>query len=243
MASTHNCSDPDAFSPDKLDIDQWIESFKAFGAREAVLVAKHACGFCTWPSLATLPDGSRYPYSTAFSSWRGGKGDVVGEFASAVTKAGLGAGYYYSLHQLGSHIMNKYNFSATQILAIEKQQLEELWGRYGNAGNLSEVWFDGARPCVFNFRSFSLCVLSWAGTFRSAGGIDGPMQPIVKALLEKLQPKAMAFNSCGGTGFFPGKAGGSHCVTPNAIRDTGTEAGAVGNPNWSGNASFCAICI
>ena len=59
------------------------------------------------------------------------------------------------------------------------------------------------------------------------------MQPIVKELLEKLQPKAMAFNSCGGTGFFPGKGGGSHCVTPNAIRDTGTEAGAVGNPNWS----------
>ena len=38
----------------------------------------------------------------------------------------------------------------------------------------------------------------------------------------------------GGTGFYPGQGNGtSSCVTLNAIRDTGTEAGAVGNPNWS----------
>eukprot|EP01043_Picozoa_sp_COSAG02_P023761 COSAG02_NODE_1277_length_13502_cov_14.551593_14_plen_554_part_00 len=208
MASTHNCSDPDNFAPDKLDVDQWVESFRAFGAREAVLVAKHACGFCTWPSNATLPDGTRYPYSTAHSTWRRGAGDVVGEFLAAVTKAGLGVGYYYSLHQLGSHIMDKYNFSAGQVRAIETQQLTELWGQYGNAGNLSEVWFDG--------------------------GIDDSIRPTIRSMLKKFQPSAMAFNSCGGTGFFPGKGGGSsNCVTPNAIRDTGTEAGAVGNPNWS----------
>jgi alpha-L-fucosidase len=41
MASTRNCSaDPAAFSPNQLDTDQWVRSFKAFGAREAVLVAK-----------------------------------------------------------------------------------------------------------------------------------------------------------------------------------------------------------
>ena len=100
MATTRNCSDPDAFAPARLDTDQWVASFEAFGAREAVLVAKHACGFCTWPSNATLPDGSRYPYSTAFSAWRGGTGDVVAAFVESVTRAGLGAGYYYSLHQL-----------------------------------------------------------------------------------------------------------------------------------------------
>eukprot|EP01052_Picozoa_sp_SAG31_P022992 SAG31_NODE_1861_length_7044_cov_169.866379_1_plen_569_part_00 len=207
MASTHNCSDPQQFSPEKLNVDQWVQSFVAFGAREAVLVAKHACGFCTWPSNATLPDGSRYPYSTAYSTWRGGTGDVVGDFVTTVAKAGLGVGYYYSLHQLGSHIMDKYNFSAAQIRAIEQQQLTELWGLYGNAGNLSEVWFDG--------------------------GIDGATRPMIKVLLQKFQPNAMAFNSCGGTGFFPGSGGASNCVTANAIRDTGTEAGAVANPNWS----------
>ena len=60
------------------------------------------------------------------------------------------------------------------------------------------------------------------------------MRPIVKFMIQKLQPKSMVFNSCGGTGFFPG--GGDDTtsyVTPNAIRDTGTEAGAMGDPNWS----------
>ena len=32
------------------------------GAKEAVLVAKHGCGFALWPSNATEPDGSRYNY-------------------------------------------------------------------------------------------------------------------------------------------------------------------------------------
>lgn len=167
MASTKNCSEPDAFSPDKLDTDQWVESFEAFGAREAVLVAKHACGFCTWPTNATLPDGSRYPYSVAFSSWREGKGDVVSSFLSSVTKAGLGAGYYYSLGagQLQHSLTNndKHNLTKPEVRAIHEQQLTgaiflllfdcsytdfrliltELWSTYGNNGNLSEVWFDG----------------------------------------------------------------------------------------------------
>jgi len=189
-ATPGNCSAPTNFSPDKLNTDQWVESFAAFGAREAVLVAKHACGFCSWPSNATMPDGSRFPYSTAYSSWRGGKGDVVESFLQSVTKAGLGVGYYYDLSPFtGLHL----NLTDSQVSAIQQQQMTELWTKYGNAGNLSEVWFDG--------------------------GVKGPMIPIVKSLLAAHQPNAMAFNGAG--------------VTPNTIRYPGTEAGAVGNPNWS----------
>ena len=149
MASTGNCSEPSAFHPEKLDTDNWVQSFEAFGAREAVLVAKHACGFCTWPSNATLPvanasrgqswrNGSRYPYSVAYSPWLGFKGDVVKSFLQSVTKAGLGAGYYYSL---GNQLKKSLNLSAAQIIEVEQQQLTELWTTYGNNGNLSEVWF------------------------------------------------------------------------------------------------------
>ena len=97
------------------------ESFEAFGVREAVLVAKHGCGYVTWPSKATLPDGSEYNYSVAHSTWRGGKGDVLGDFKTSCLKKGsessnglpqpsqpcrldteplvptVGVGYYYSL--------------------------------------------------------------------------------------------------------------------------------------------------
>ena len=48
--------------------------------------------------------------------------------------------------------MQAYNLSAAEVRHIETQQLTELWGKYGNNGNLSELWFDG--------------------------GINGPMQPV-----------------------------------------------------------------
>ena len=91
------CSpDPDTFNPAQLDTDQWVRAFEAFGCREAVLVVKHNCGFVTWPTNATQADGTRYNYSVAYSKWRGGKGDVVGDFAASCLKRGLGIGYYYS---------------------------------------------------------------------------------------------------------------------------------------------------
>ena len=85
-----------------------------------MLVAKHGCGYVTWPSKATLPDGSEYNYSVAHSTWRGGKGDVLGDFKTSCLKKGsesskrsppvvslssdteplaptVGVGYYYSL--------------------------------------------------------------------------------------------------------------------------------------------------
>ena len=56
------CPDTTTFDPAALDTYQWAASFAAMVAREAVLVAKHSCGFALWPSNATEPDGSRYNY-------------------------------------------------------------------------------------------------------------------------------------------------------------------------------------
>ena len=128
MATTRHCSEPAAFSPNQLDTDGWVTSFEAFGAREAVLVAKHACGFCTWPTNATLPDGTRYPYSVAYSTWQGGQGDVVKSFLQSATKAGLGVGYYYSLV---AQLEKSLNLTDPQRRAIEQQQMTELWTTYG----------------------------------------------------------------------------------------------------------------
>lgn len=62
-----------------------------------MLVAKHGCGFVTWPSTAKLPNGSRYGYSVAYSNWQGGAGDVLKSFKESCLKKGMGVGYYYSL--------------------------------------------------------------------------------------------------------------------------------------------------
>jgi hypothetical protein len=54
------------WNPSALDPDAWVASGIAMGCRRFVYVAKHGCGFATWPSNANVL-GSRYPYSVAFA--------------------------------------------------------------------------------------------------------------------------------------------------------------------------------
>ena len=63
---------PASFAPAKLNVSQWIVSMKALGVKEAVLTAKHGCGFLLWPTQSTLPDGSPFNYNT--------KTDILAEF-------------------------------------------------------------------------------------------------------------------------------------------------------------------
>ena len=106
------------------------------------------------PSAATEPDGQRYNYSVRSSGWRQGKGDVLADFLASTAKRGIGAGFYYSLNS--NQYAQRRNWSAAELMAVEKQQLVELWGQYGRRG-LTELWFDG--------------------------GFEGAMQPFVQAKL------------------------------------------------------------
>jgi len=58
---------PTSFQPTALNTTQWMESILALGAKEAVLTAKHGCGFCIWPTQVKLPDGSPYYYNVCLS--------------------------------------------------------------------------------------------------------------------------------------------------------------------------------
>ena len=160
--------DPNTFNPVKLDTDQWTRSMVAFGAKFATLVAKHNCGFVLWPSNATLPNGTRYPFSVANTRWRGGKGDVVAEFLASTKKHGLGSGFYYSI--AANEYLDKRNITDHRALVL--QQLEELWGFYGSQvhGGLTELWFDGGIP---------------------------NLRPQVKKLVSRLQPNAVMGGACG----------------------------------------------
>ena len=53
---------------------------KAFGASEVCITAHHEGGFTLWPS-------NHSTYGVASSSWKGGKGDVLKEFAAAARAA------------------------------------------------------------------------------------------------------------------------------------------------------------
>ncbi|WP_094795010.1 alpha-L-fucosidase [Streptomyces kasugaensis] len=76
----------DVSGPARPDIDQWMRAYRAAGARQVMLTAKHHDGFVLYPT--------RYsPHSVAASP---GRPDVVGAYVRAARKAGLKVGIYLS---------------------------------------------------------------------------------------------------------------------------------------------------
>jgi alpha-L-fucosidase len=71
---------------DQWDPEAWAARFAESGARYVVLVAKHADGWCLWPTTVGNP---------IVPGWCA-KRDIVGELAEAVRARGLRFGLYYS---------------------------------------------------------------------------------------------------------------------------------------------------
>ena len=122
--------DPRLFNPTELDARQWVQVAKEAGFKYMILTAKHHDGFCLWPSKYT-------EHSVKSSTWRGGKGDVVREFADACREVGMKMGIYLSpwdRHEPTYGDSPVYN-------QFFKKQLTELLTDYGE---IAEAWFDGA---------------------------------------------------------------------------------------------------
>ena len=124
--------------PVGLDTDQWAATAVALGARYIVFVAKHQGGFCMWQTETT-------DYGIRNTPWKQGKGDVLADVAASCRKYGLKLGVYVCPRD--DH------FGATtggicktpalqqQYDALYRQQLTEVWSRYGE---MVEIWFDGS---------------------------------------------------------------------------------------------------
>ena len=154
-----------SLDPPKLDPAQWVRAAASTGAKYAVLVANHGTGFSLWDTAVN-------DFSIANTRWRGGGGDVCGEFIEACRAYGLKPGFYYNTGCNGYYGINDdqpcdYRTEAYQayVRAVEAQ-VTELWSRYGE---LFEVWFDG--------------------------GVLPPAQggPDLTPLLRRLQPDAVCF--------------------------------------------------
>ncbi len=122
------------------DPDGWAASFAATGARYVVLVAKHADGYCLWP---TGVDNPRRP------GWHCPR-DVVGELGEAVRGAGMRLGLYYSGgmdwtfddRPLGSMADVLAGIPRGEYPAYAEAQVRELIARY----RPSVLWNDIAWP-------------------------------------------------------------------------------------------------
>lgn len=120
------------FNPTALDCNQWMQTLRNAGIPAAILTAKHADGFCLWPSRYT-------DYGVKNSSWENGRGDVVREFAHACEKNGIKAGIYLGPHDRHEHLHPEY--SAEKYKTYYANQLRELMTGYGK---IWETWWDGA---------------------------------------------------------------------------------------------------
>jgi alpha-L-fucosidase len=183
------------FNPKDLDCRQWARVCKEAGMKGIIMVVKHHCGFCLWPSKYT-------EFSVKNSPWKDGKGDVVRELADACKEYGLKLGIYLSPWD-----RNNADYGKSEYITYFRNQLTELLTNYGP---IFEVWFDGANGGS-----------GYYGGARETRKIDRRTYYDWKntyKMIRKLQPDIVIWNDGGDRG---------------DLRWVGTEAGYVGETNWS----------
>lgn len=84
------------FDPQDLDVDQWMRAYKAAGAEQVMLTAKHHDGFALWPTRYTGHSVKNTPWWTHGPGKVNPKGDILRQYVKAARKAGLKVGVYLS---------------------------------------------------------------------------------------------------------------------------------------------------
>ena len=219
--------DPSVFNPKDLDTDQWIAAAKSAGATYAVLVAKHCSGFSLWPTEA-------HPYSVASSPWRGGKGDIVGDFVKSCEKFGLKPGLYASaacngylrVDNPGKPVINDPEFLKKYSASGEMQ------GRVGSQGG--GIWAGPEAQKQYNKVVETQLTELWSNYGKLFeiwfdGGVLTPEQggPDIVPIMRRLQPDAVVF--------------GGPKEWPSLARFIGNERGEAPDPFWSTTGNLDAF--
>lgn len=131
------------FDPKSIDFDQWMRAYKAAGAEQVMLTAKHHDGFSLWPSRYT-------DHSVKNTPW---KKDILGAYVKAAHKAGLKVGVYLSpadgaelphdWHKKWLEELQAKKDAGKPLTTVESTALEDGGppqghGRYGNGSKPTE---------------------------------------------------------------------------------------------------------
>ena len=172
-------ADPKLFNPTRMDVEQWVRTFKAAGMKGVIIVAKHHDGFAMWPSPLTDYNITRSSYDGPKN--KDGKVDVLAELRKACDKYGLKMGIYLSPWD-----RNHAEYGRQAYVDYYHQQLTDLVTNYGP---LFEVWLDGANGGD-----------GYYGGARETRKIDRRNYynfPKIHAIIEKHQPQAIIFSDGG----------------------------------------------
>jgi alpha-L-fucosidase len=123
------------FDPKHYDPEAWAALAADAGARYMVLTARHHDGFALWDSPASV---GRFDARHAAA-----RRDLVAPFVSAVRRAGLHPGLYYSPMDWRFPGYFKPHELTADAQAMKRQgygQVEELMSRYGR---IDILWYDG----------------------------------------------------------------------------------------------------
>ena len=115
------------FNPTNFDATRWASVARTAGARYVVLTAKHCDGFCLWPTKTIDYHIGHTPFHR----------DVCGELASALQRAGLRVGWYYSPMDWRDPDCRTERNAA--YLKRMQGQIRELLTGYGR---IDVLWFD-----------------------------------------------------------------------------------------------------
>ena len=121
------------FQPDKFDPNAWATAARAAGMKYVVLTSRHHDGF------ALFDDPSSDLTAVKSAAHR----DFVADYVTAVRKAGLRVGLYYSpldWRYPGFFFPDLYQANALQLREQYHRQLNQLASHYGK---VDIVWFDG----------------------------------------------------------------------------------------------------
>ncbi|MFZ4507813.1 MAG: alpha-L-fucosidase [Fimbriimonas sp.] len=206
--------DPKLFNPTAFDADQIVRAFKAGGLKGLILTAKHHDGFCLWPTKTTDHDISQSP-------WKGGKGDMVREFADACKRGGIKFGVYLSPWD-----RNNARYGKPEYPDLYRAQLRELMTQYGP---LFEIWHDGANGGD-----------GYYGGAREKRSIDPQTYyewPKTWAMIRELQPNAVVFSDVGPDIRWVGNESGYAAETSWATyTPAGPEPGKLPAPGYTDSA-------